>query len=172
MNHRTDLNIVPASPPLVATQLYAGKVDAGIVWEPNLSKMLTSGFHLVGDMSAGIRKELGLAPGAPIWYLGSYAWKKWLVEDHKRNVSIMRMWQDAVSIYHKQPEKADKIISGFTKIPVKALKYSRDHKFMTFLVEPSIKHKEGILATLRGFKSVGRVKKLPDDGIFYKWPAL
>ncbi|MFQ5912658.1 MAG: ABC transporter substrate-binding protein [Nitrospinota bacterium] len=172
LNHRTDLNVIPASPPAVATQLFAGKVDAGIVWEPNLSKMLTSGFHLVGNMTEGIRKEIGLPPDAPVWYLGSYAWKKWLDEDHKRNVSIMRMWQDAVAFYHKQPEKADKIISKFTKIPVKALKYSRDHKFMTFLVEPSIKRKDEILATLKGFKSVGRVKKLPDDGIFYKWPAL
>ena len=29
-----------------------------------------------------------------------------------------------------------------------------------------------IMATLKGFKSVGRLKKLPDDGIHYKWPTL
>jgi ABC-type nitrate/sulfonate/bicarbonate transport system substrate-binding protein len=172
MNHRKDLNILSASPPAVATQLYAGKVDAGIVWEPNLSKMLTSGFHLVGDMSAGVRKEIGLAPDAPVWYLGAYGWKSWLDEDHDRNVSIMRMWQDAVRFYYKEPERADKFISAFTKIPIKALKYSREHKFMTFLVEPSKDRKDEIMATLKGFKSVGRLKKLPDDGIHYKWPTL
>ena len=172
LNHRTDLNVISASPPAVTTQLMANKVDVGIVWEPNLSRMLTSGFHLVGDMSVGIRKAIGIKAGEPVWYLGAYAWKKWLHSDHKRNVGILRMWQDAVDFYHKQPEKADKLISEFTKIPVKALKYSRDHKFMTFRVEPAMNQKANIMATLEGFKSVGRVKKLPDDGIYYKWPGL
>ncbi len=172
LNHRTDLNVISASPPAVATQLMADKVDAGIVWEPNLSKMLTSGFHLVDDMSSGVRKAMGIKAGEPVWYLGAYAWKKWLHSDHKRNVGILKMWQDAVKFYHDHPNKADSLISKFTKVPLKALEYSREHKFMTFRVEPAINQKENITATLEGFKSVGRVKKIPDDGIYYKWPAL
>jgi ABC-type nitrate/sulfonate/bicarbonate transport system substrate-binding protein len=172
LNSRTDLNVISASPPAVSTQLYAGKVDAGIVWEPNLSKMLTSGFHLVGDMSGGIRKDLGLPADAPVWYLASYSWKEWLDEDHKRNVKLLQMLRAAAEFFYKQPERADKIISEFTKIPIKALKYSRDHNFVTFRIEPAIKQKANIMATLKGFKSVRRLKKLPDDGIFYKWPAL
>ncbi|MFQ5873805.1 MAG: hypothetical protein ACE5JL_08390 [Dehalococcoidia bacterium] len=87
-------------------------------------------------------------------------------------MGVLRMWQDAVNFYYLQPEKADQMISQFTKVPLEALKYSRDHKFVTFKVDPAIEEKVNIHKTLVGFKSVGFLKKLPDDGLYYTWPSL
>jgi ABC-type nitrate/sulfonate/bicarbonate transport system substrate-binding protein len=72
LDPRKNLNIINAPPSSVQTQLLAEKVDAGLLFDPALSSMLSQGYHLVGDMNAGIRAALKMQADANVWYLGCY----------------------------------------------------------------------------------------------------
>lgn len=172
LDTRQNLDVVAGAPPAVQTQLLAGRVDAGLLYEPLLSNMLNQGYHPVGDMNADIRKDLKLPPEAPIWFLGIIAWQDWIDEDPARAVKLMQTLQDAVAVYDSQPAESDRLISEFAKVPVAALKSSRERGLSTFKVVPAIQEKATIDALLEGFKSVGFIQAMPDAGMYYPWPNL
>lgn len=169
---RKDINLISAAPPAVRTQLETGKVDAGVVWEPNLSMLIQKGFHAVGDMNADIRKSLGMKADARIWYLGAAAWKKWIDEDPERLMAVYRAFKDAEKFFNEKPDESIEVISKFTKIPKEALKLSVERKFVEFEIKPAIQEKENILKTFEGFIKTGFMDKMPDEGLFYAWPGL
>jgi len=168
LNPHKNVNIITAAPSSVQTQLLAGRVDVGLLAEPALSNVVSKGFHIVGDMNAEIRKQLSMPSDAPIWYIAGYAHKSWVNEDPKRAVATMKMWQDAASFHHEHPDEADKIVSAYTRIPVSSLKLSRRLGLANFIVKPAVEEKAHIDTILKGFKEVGFLKKLPDDGIYWK----
>jgi ABC-type nitrate/sulfonate/bicarbonate transport system substrate-binding protein len=172
LDARRNINVLNASPPAVQTQLLAGKVDAGVLWDPALSNMLTSGYHLVGDMNGTVRKALGMASDAPVWFLGTYAREPWIAEDADRNRRYLEMFQAAVEFYYRQPERADRVISAFTKVPVEALKFSRDHHFAEFRIVPAVREKANLHKTFECFKAAGFLTAIPGDELYYPWPGL
>jgi len=172
LDPRRNIDVVNASPPAVETQLLAGRVDAGVLWDPALSNMLTSGYHLVGDMNGTVRKALGMASDAPVWFLGAYGREAWIAEDPARNQRFLEMFQAAVDFYYREPERADRVISAFTKIPVAALKFSRDHAFAEYRVIPAIREKANLAKTFEGFKDAGFLTAIPGDELYYPWPGL
>jgi ABC-type nitrate/sulfonate/bicarbonate transport system substrate-binding protein len=172
LDPRKNIDVISASKGGVLTQLLAGKVDAGVTDEPALSNLLSTGFHLVGDMAQGIRQELGMAEAAPVWSIGAFAWKKWIDEDPDRAVAVLRMFQDAAAFYHTQPEAADRLIAVFTKLPVTTLRFSRRYGPGRFQVVPAIDEKANLMKTFEGFRRVGFLTDLPNDQIFYAWPSL
>src|ERR1700733_738503 len=78
LDPRKNLSVIDAPPSSVQTQLLAEKVDAGLLFDPALSSILTQGYHLVGDMNAGIRAALKMQADANVWYLGCYGHKEWI----------------------------------------------------------------------------------------------
>lgn len=172
MDPRKDVNIINAAPPAVQAQLETDKVDAGAVWEPNLSILLLKGFRTVGDISADIRKNLGMAKDARIWYLGAYSAKKWLDEDPERVMATYRTYKDAEKFFNENQAESIEIISKFTRISKEALKLSIDRKFAEFVVIPAIQEKANIMKTFEGFVKTGFMEKMPDDGLFYPWSGL
>jgi ABC-type nitrate/sulfonate/bicarbonate transport system substrate-binding protein len=170
LDPRSNVNVIAASPAAVQTQLLAGRADAGLLFDPALSNMLTQGFHLVGDMNGGIRQALAMKPDAPVWYLGAFAYKKWIDENPKRAVATLKMWQDAAKFYNEHPAEADKIISDFTKVPLVAMQKSRELKLTQFQVTPAIDQKDNLDALFRGFKDAGFLTAVPDAGVYYAWP--
>jgi ABC-type nitrate/sulfonate/bicarbonate transport system substrate-binding protein len=172
LDTRQNLSIVPGAPVAVQTQLLAGRADAGLLYEPLLSNMLNQGYQPVGDMNGDIRKELKLPPSAPIWFIGIMAWQDWIDEDPARPVKLMEMLQDAVAVYDSKPAEVDPLISEFAKVPVAALKSSRERGLSAFKVVPAIQERETIDALLAGFKSVEFIQAVPDAGIYYTWPNL
>ena len=169
LDPRKNLNVISSPPSAVQTQLLADKADAGLLFDPALSSMLTKGYHLVGDMNAGIREALKMKPAAPVWYLGAYGRKDWIDADPKRAAAVLKMWQEAAAFYNESPAEADKLISEFTHVSVEALTLSRKLGITKFNVEPAIAEKENLDPLFRGFKDVGFLTDLPDDGIYYKW---
>lgn len=165
-----NVNVISAAPSSVQTQLLAGRVEVGLLAEPALSNVVSKGLHIVGNMNAEIRKALSLQAGAPIWYIAGYAHESWIKQDPKRAVATMKMWQDAANFHREHPDEADKIVSAYTHIPVSALKLSRKLGLAEFIVKPAIEEKSNIDAVLKGFKEVGFLKKLPDDGFYWKPP--
>ncbi len=172
LDARKNIDVVNAAPPAVQTQLLADKVDAGVLWDPALSNVLTSGFHLVGDMNVTVRKTIGMASDTPVWYLGTYGWQNWLEADPDRNRRFLEMFQAAAEFYYREPEKADRAISAFTKIPVEALKFSRTHAFADFRVIPAARVKADLVKTFEGFREVGFLQTIPGDELYYPWPGL
>jgi ABC-type nitrate/sulfonate/bicarbonate transport system substrate-binding protein len=169
LDPRKNLNVINSPPSSVQTQLLADKADAGLLADPALSNMLTQGYHLVGDMNAGIRQELKMKPEAPVWYLAAYGQKDWIDANPKRAAATLKMWQDAAAFYNQRPAEADKLISEFTHVPVEALSLSRKLGITSFDVQPAIDQKDNLNAMFRGFKEVGFLTDLPDDGIYYPW---
>jgi ABC-type nitrate/sulfonate/bicarbonate transport system substrate-binding protein len=169
LDPRSNISIINASPAAVQTQLLAGRTDVGLMADPGLSNLVMNGFHLVGDMKDGIRKELKMPADAPIWYIGAYAQADWVDENPGRAAATMKMWQEAAAFYNDKPDEADEIISAFTKLPVEALKTSRKLGLTKFKVEPAIDQKGNLDKLFEGFKSVGFLTAVPDDGIYYKW---
>lgn len=169
LDPRRNLNLINSPPSSVRTQLLADKVDAGLLFDPALSEMLTHDFHMVGDMNAGIRQALSIDADAPVWYLGAYAQKEWIDENPKRAASTLKMWQEAANFYNNNPEEADAIISEFTRVPLEALALSRKFGITQFKIEPAIEQKDNINALFRGFKDVNFLTDLPDEGIYYDW---
>ena len=171
LDPRKNLNVISSPPVAVQTQLLAGKADAGLLFDPALSSMLTKGYHVVGDMNAGIRNHLKMQHDAPVWYLGAYGHKDWVDADPKRAAATMKMWQEAAEFYNQSPDEADKLISEFTHVSREALKLSRTRGITRFDVQPAIAQKANVDAMFRGFKEVGFLSELPDDGIYHKWAS-
>ena len=169
LDPRKNLNIINSPPSSVQTQLLAEKVDAGLVFDPALSNLLMQGYHLVGDMNAGVRKQLNMSPDANVWYLGCYGRKDWIESDPKRVVATLKMWQDAAAFYNDHASEADAIISGFTKVSVEGLALSRKLQITRFQVEPAIEEKKNLDALFGGFKDVGFLTDMPDGGLYYPW---
>lgn len=172
LDPRRSLNVIAGAPAAVQTQLFAGKVDAGLLAEPLLSNALQNGYHVVGDMTGDIRKDLKLRPDAPVWYLGIFAWRDWIEADPRRAEALLRIWQEAAAWYDAEPAAADRLVADYAKLPPEALKLSRENGFSTFKVVPANTEKANIGALLDGFKSVGFLPELPDDGLYYAWPGL
>ena len=170
LDPRKNINVISASPSAVQTQLLADRADVGLLFDPALSNLLTKGFHRIGDMNGSIRKAVGMKPDAPVWYLGAFAHKKWIDADPKRAEATLKMWQDAAKFYNEHPDEADKIISAFTKLPIAALKKSRQLHLTQFKVVPAIDQKDNLDALFRGFKTAGFLSKVPDAGVYYAWP--
>lgn len=171
LDPRKNLNVISASPPAVTTQLLADKVDVGLLSDPGLSNLVGKGFHMVGDMNTEIRKALGMAPDAPVWFIGAYAHKSWIDENPQRALATMKMFQEAAAYHKDHPDEADKIVSDYTKIPLPALKLSRKLGLTYFQIEPAIAQKANLDATYRGLKEVGFLDKVPDDGLYYDWAS-
>ena len=171
LDPRQNLNVINAPPTAVETMLLADRAEIGLLADPALSNMLSKGFHRVGTMNAEIRKAVKLRDDAPIWYIGGYAHRSWIEQNPDRAARTMQMWQDAAAFYNEHPDEADEIVSEFTKIPVEALKLSRRLDLTSFRVEPAIGQKENLKAVFAGFKEVGFLEKLPDDGLYYDWGA-
>jgi NitT/TauT family transport system substrate-binding protein len=163
-----NINVITAAPSSVQTQLLADRVEVGLLADPALSNVVSKGLHIVGDMNNEIRKQLSMKADAPIWYIAGYAHKTWIDENPKRAMATMKMWQDAAAFHHEHQDEADKIVSDYTHIPVPALKLSRKLGLANFIVKPAIEEKANIDAVLKGFKEVGFLKELPDDGIYWK----
>ncbi len=172
LDPRSNLEVRSGPLPAVQSQLLAGQVDAGVLWDPLLSSMLGKGYHPVGNMSEDIRKDLNLAPNAPIWFIGVFAWEDWVNESPQRVQALMAMFQDAAAIYETKPDEADPLISAFTKVPLDALKSSRVRDPHTFRVLPAIDEKASLNALIRGYQSIGFIPSIPDDGLYYTWPGL
>lgn len=170
LDPRSNLNVISAALPAIQSQLFAGRVDAGLVWEPGLSTMLMQGYHTVGDMVGDIQKELKLPPTANIWFIGIFAWQDWIDENPRRAEAVMLMLQDAVKIYETRAAEVDPLISEFTKMPLASLKYGREKGLTSFKVIPAIEDKATIDTVLAGFKSVGFIPEVPDADIYYRWP--
>lgn len=171
LDPRRNLSLINSPPSSVRTQLLADKVDAGLLFDPALSEMLNQGFHMIGDMNAGIRQKLGMKPDAPVWYLGAYAQKSWIDADPKRAAATLKMWREAADFYNTHPDEADAIISAFTRVPTQALALSRKLGITQFNVQPAIEQKENINALLEGFKDVNFLTKTPDAGFYYNWAS-
>lgn len=169
LDPRKSISVINASPAAVQTQLLADKADVGLLADPGLSNMVTSGFHLVGDMSGGIRADLKLPAEATLWYIGAYAHAGWAEEKPERALATLRMWQEAAAFYNEHPDEADPIIAKFVKVPVEALKTSRRLGFTQFRVVPASEEKPSLQALFEGFKSVGFLSAVPDDGVYYDW---
>jgi ABC-type nitrate/sulfonate/bicarbonate transport system substrate-binding protein len=170
LDPRRNVEVINAPPAAVQTQLLTDKVEVGLMSEPGLSGLLTKGFHTVGDMRKGVRSELKMKADANVWYIGGYAVEDWVKEDSARTVRLLQMWQEAADYYNREPDKADEIISRFTKLPVEALKFSRSRGLAEFIVKPATEEKANIDALMGGFKSVGFLTDLPDGGFYYDWP--
>lgn len=171
LDPRKNLNVINSPPSAVQTQLMAEKADAGLLFDPALSSMLTQGYHLVGNMNDGIRDHLRMKHGAPVWYLGAYARKDWVDADPRRAAATMRMWQEAAQFYNQSPDEADKMISEFTHVSREALGLSRTLGITQFEVQPAIEQKANLDALFGGFKEVGFLNDLPDDGIYHQWAS-
>lgn len=168
LDPRKNLNVINSPPVAVQTQLLADKADAGLLFDPALSSMLTQGYHVVGNMNDGIRNHLKMKHDAPVWYLGAYGHKDWVDADPKRAAATMKMWQEAAQFYNQSPDEADKLISEFTHVSREALKLSRTRGITKFDVQPAIAQKANVDAMFRGFKEVGFLSELPGDDIYHK----
>jgi ABC-type nitrate/sulfonate/bicarbonate transport system substrate-binding protein len=171
LDSRRNVNVINGAPASVQTQLLAGKVDAGVIWDPALSSLLTAGYHVVGDMNGSIRQALGMRADAPVWYLGAYGWQSWLDEDAARNRRLLAMFQAAADFYYKAPDEADRLISAFTKIPLDALKFSRAQEFAELRVLPAVSEKANLQKTFEGLKEAGFLTAIPGDELYYPWPG-
>jgi ABC-type nitrate/sulfonate/bicarbonate transport system substrate-binding protein len=169
LDPRKNLSILNSPPSSVQTQLLAEKVDAGLLFDPALSDMLSQGYHLVGDMNAGIRQQLKMQPDANVWYLGCYGRKEWIDSDPKRVAATLKMWQEAADFYNDHAADADAIISAFTKVSVEALALSRKLQITKFSVQPAINERKNLDALFAGFKEVGFLSDVPDAGLYYPW---
>jgi NitT/TauT family transport system substrate-binding protein/sulfonate transport system substrate-binding protein len=169
LDPRKNLNILNSPPSSVQTQLLADKVDAGLLFDPALSNMLSQGYHMVGDMNAGIRQELKMPADANVWYLGCYGRKDWVDADPKRVAATLKMWQEAAAFYNDNAGEADRIVSEFTKISLEALALSRSLQITRFKVEPAINERKNLDALFSGFKDVGFLSDVPDAGVYYPW---
>lgn len=170
LDPRKNLNVISSPPSAVQTQLLAEKADAGLLFDPALSSMLTKGYHLIGDMNAGIRAALKMKTSDPVWYLGAYGRKDWIDSEPKKVAATLKMWQEAADFYNQHPADADKLISEFTHVSLDALTLSRKLNITNFKVEPAIEQKNNLKPLFEGFKEVGFLTDLPDDGIYYQWP--
>lgn len=169
LDPRKNLNVIDAPPSAVQTQLLAERADAGLLFDPALSSMLTKGYHLIGDMNAGIRSALKMQPSAPVWYLGAYGRKDWIDAEPAKVAATLKMWQEAAAFYNDSPDEADQLVSEFTHVSREALGLSRKLGITSFKVEPAIEQKENLEPLFEGFKQVGFLNALPDDGVYYKW---
>jgi ABC-type nitrate/sulfonate/bicarbonate transport system substrate-binding protein len=169
LDPRKNLNILNSPPSSVQTQLLAEKVDAALLFDPSLSSILSQGYHLVGDMNAGIRQALKMPNDANVWYLGCYGHKDWIEKDPQRVAATLKMWQDAAAFYNDNAAEADKMISDFTKVSVDALSLSRKLGITQFKVAPAIAEKANLDALFGGFKEVGFLTDVPDANIYYPW---
>jgi ABC-type nitrate/sulfonate/bicarbonate transport system substrate-binding protein len=172
LDPRKNLSVISGAPSAVQAQLFAGKIDAGLLIEPLVSNALQQGYHTVGDMAGDIRRELRMAPDAPVWYLGVFGWSEWIENHPDLALALLRTWQDAADFYERNPDDAEKLISDFAKVPAAALRLSREKGFNTIKVVPAIGEQRNIDAILGGLKSVGFIDAVPDDGLYYRWPAL
>jgi NitT/TauT family transport system substrate-binding protein len=170
LDPRRDLNIINAPPSGVQTYLLADKCDAGLLFDPGLSNFLTKGFHLVGDINAGIRSALKMPANAPIWGSGVTAHKAWIDEDPKRAIAVYRVCKDAVDFYNSNGAEADKMISEFAKVPLEAMQKSRELKITEWSVTTGPAEKANLDALFRGYKEAEFLKNVPDDGFYYNWP--
>jgi ABC-type nitrate/sulfonate/bicarbonate transport system substrate-binding protein len=170
LDARRDLNILNAPPSGVQTYLLADKADAGLLFDPGLSNMLTKGFHLIGDINAGVRSALNMKADAPLWGSGVTAHKAWIDADPKRAVATLRMCSDAVDFLNKNPNEADQLISEFAKIPVEALQKSRELNITEWRITLPRSEKQNLDDLFQGFKETAFLKNLPDDGFLYDWP--
>lgn len=169
LDPRKNLNIINSPPSSVQTQLLAEKVDAGLLFDPALSNILSQGYHLVGDMNGGIRAALKMQPDANVWYLGCYGHKDWIDSDPNRVAATLKMWQEAATFYNENAAEADKLISEFTKVSVEGLALSRELDITRFKVAPAVIEKSNLDALFGGFKEVGFLTDVPDAGIYYPW---
>ena len=167
LDPRKNINIIDANPAAVRTFLAADRADAGLLFEPALSAVLLTGYHLVGDMNQSIRKTLNMKPDASVWYLGCFANADWTAQNPAKVKATYEMWKAAAAFYNDQPEKADQIISDFTKIPLEALQKSRSLGLGVFLVKPAIEEKANLDALFSGFVDAGFLMKQPDASVYY-----
>ncbi len=171
LDPRKNLNVINSPPSAVQTQLLAEKADAGLLFDPALSSLLTQGYHLVGNMNDGIREHLKMKPTAPVWYLGAYARQDWIDADPKRAAATLKMWQQAAEFYNQSTDEADKMIAEFTHVSREALGLSRTLGITQFDVQPAVAQKANLDALFAGFKEVGFLNDLPDDGIYHQWKS-
>jgi ABC-type nitrate/sulfonate/bicarbonate transport system substrate-binding protein len=171
LDARRDLRIINAPPSGVQTYLLADKAEVGLLFDPALSNFLTKGFHVVGDINAGIRRALGMSAAAPIWGSGVTAHKTWLDENPARAVAVYRMCKDAVDFYNNIGVEADKLISEYAKVPLEAMQKSRELKITEWAVATGSEQKQNLDSLFRGFKDGGFLRNVPDAAFYYDWPT-
>jgi ABC-type nitrate/sulfonate/bicarbonate transport system substrate-binding protein len=167
---RRDVNIVGAAPAAVQTYLLADKADAGLVFDPALSSLLTQGFQLVGDINAALRKEMKVSDTTKIWGGGVTAQNGWLAANADQAKAIFNMCKDAVAFINGDPNEADKIISEFTKVPVAALAKSRELKITEWEVTTSAAEQKNLESLFEGYRQAGFLTKAPPNDFYYSWP--
>lgn len=167
---RRDINIVGASPAAVQTHLLADKIDAGLVFDPALSSLLTQGFRPVGDINGALRKAMKLPATAKIWGGGVTAQKSWLAANAEQAKAILHMCRDAVAFINGDPNEADKVISEFTKVSIEALAKSRELKVTEWEVTTSVDEQKNLTLLFEAYRQAGFLTKTPSSDFYYNWP--
>lgn len=161
-----DATLVNAAPPEVRTQLEAGRVDAGLVWEPGATLALAGGnFEIVlrGDQAwedlTG-QKGWELLWGMQEEYLQTYPE---VVEP------FVAMLQEAVEFMHENPEVAGEVMEEATGMPAEAFMDVLEQGRIDYDVRPA--WEDDVRPTIeRHWEEAlehGFAETLPDDDFIY-----
>ncbi|MBK1700484.1 ABC transporter substrate-binding protein [Thiococcus pfennigii] len=128
-----DFSFIEAKPPTLPPMLTRGDVDAIIVFEPFVSRLLSTGRYneVIGPFWKVWREKYDV----PLELSGFAAYDQWLTEHTHEARQLVSMWIESVRIFKSNPEEALELNSRFTGIDTEEAIALATARFPAILVD-------------------------------------
>src|SRR5688500_3032727 len=115
-----DATVVQAGPPLVRTQLAAGRVDAGMTWEPTATMTMRDNpaYRIVFNGKQGWRE----LTGKDGWLLALGMREDWIKKNAAGLPKVIAAFDEAARFMRSNPDESDQLLQGALKLPAGAFK--------------------------------------------------
>ena len=161
-----DVTVIQAGPPLVRSQLQAGRVEAGMTWEPSATLTLRDNpeYRVIwnGDVGwKGISKTSG-------WQLVMTMREDFLKTNATAVPKLLKMFQDGAKFMKSNPDDADRVVAGTVKLPLGVFKDAIVSGRLVYDVMPAWDERAALQEMFKVAVDSGYLPKLPDEGAIYK----
>lgn len=115
-----NVTVVQAGPPLVRTQMAAGRVDAGMTWEPSATLTMRDdpAYRIVFNGKEGWRE----LTGKDGWLLALGVREDWIARNAEALPRVIAAFEEAARFMRSNPDECDTILQQAIKLPAGAFK--------------------------------------------------
>lgn len=166
INLQQDVELSNADPGVVLGQLARGRVDAGLLWEPNATVGLSQNDYRIVLHGSEAWKNLTGSPGFELAMVANSEFINAHPDGAKRWIAAVK---DAVEFLESNPKEAARIVQQATKMEASLFEEALASGRLDYDVRPASdpQVKKAMVEMFRRSVEAGVTKKMPPDEIFY-----